>query len=78
MRGRGQRTAARSPPATEGNAPSPGKLFDINLLVMTGGRERTEREFRELFAASGFELARVVRAGATDIIEGRPTPKPSV
>lgn len=56
----------------EGNAPSPGKLIDINMLVMTGGRERTEREFRDLLSASGFELVRVVRAGATDIVEGRP------
>lgn len=58
----------------EGNAPSPGKLFDMNMLVMTGGRERTEREFKDLFAAAGFELVRVVRAGATDIVEGRPSP----
>ena len=57
----------------EGNTPSPGKIFDINMLVMTGGRERTEREFRDLFTAAGFELVRVVRAGATDIVEGRPT-----
>lgn len=56
----------------EGNGPSPGKLLDINMLVMTGGRERTEREFRALFDAAGFELVRVVRAGATDIVEGRP------
>lgn len=56
----------------EGNAPSPGKLFDMNMLVMTGGRERTEREFRELFAAAGFELVRVLRAGMTEIVEGRP------
>ena len=56
----------------EGNAPSPGKIFDMNMLVMTGGRERTEREFRDLFAAAGFELVRVVHAGPTDIVEGRP------
>lgn len=45
----------------------------MNMLVMTGGRERTEREFRELFRAAGFELVRVVRTPVTDIIEGRPT-----
>lgn len=56
----------------EGNAPSPGKLLDLNMLVMTGGRERTERELRELLQAAGFELVRVLRAGATDIVEGRP------
>jgi len=56
----------------EGNEPSPGKLFDMNMLVMTGGRERTEREFREILGAAGFELVRVVRTPGTDIVEGRP------
>ncbi len=45
-----------------GNAPSPGKLLDVNMLVMTGGRERTEEEYRALFAAAGFRLERVVPA----------------
>jgi len=43
-----------------GNSPSFSKFIDINMLVMTGGRERTEKEFADLFAASGFRLARVV------------------
>lgn len=56
-----------------GNAPSPGKLLDVNMLVMTGGRERTEEEFRDLYRKSGFELVRVVPAHPTaSIIEGRP------
>ena len=29
-----------------GNAPSEAKLFDINMLVVVGGRERTEEEDR--------------------------------
>lgn len=33
---------------------------DVNMLVCTGGRQRSEAEFRQLFAASGFQLARVV------------------
>jgi len=41
------------------NAPSFHKLMDINMLVMTGGRERTEAEYRTLFDASGFDLTRV-------------------
>jgi len=43
-----------------GNDPSPGKLMDVNMLVMAGGRERTEPEFRDLFAAAGFRLTRVI------------------
>ena len=44
----------------ERNEPSFSKFMDINMLVMTGGRERTEPEFRELLRAGGFELTRVV------------------
>jgi orsellinic acid C2-O-methyltransferase len=31
-------------------------LLDIQMLVVTGGRERSEQEFRELFDAAGFAL----------------------
>jgi hypothetical protein len=34
-------------------------LSDINMLVNTGGRERTEDEFRALFTAAGLELTSV-------------------
>ena len=56
-----------------GNTPSSGKLLDINMLVMTGGRERTEAEFASLYRAAGFELTRVIPAHpAASVIEGRP------
>jgi len=45
----------------EGNQPDPSKFLDLDMMVMTGGRERTEAEFKSLLAASGFELARVIR-----------------
>jgi CheY-like chemotaxis protein len=32
----------------EGDAPHPGKLLDIGMLVATGGQERTEPEYRGL------------------------------
>ncbi|GAC1651075.1 MAG: hypothetical protein NVS9B11_23800 [Candidatus Dormibacteraceae bacterium] len=55
-----------------GNAPSPGKFLDVNMLVMTGGRERTEAEYRALYKAAGFELTRIVPAHpSAAIIEGR-------
>jgi predicted O-methyltransferase YrrM len=44
----------------EGDAPHPGKFMDMNMLAMTGGMERTEKEFAELFARSGLRLRRVV------------------
>ncbi len=45
----------------EGNEADLSKFMDLNMLVMTGGRERTEAEFTSLLAAAGFRLARVVR-----------------
>ena len=43
-----------------GNTPAMGKFIDLIMLVMTGGRERTEEEFRNLLAAAGFTLTRVI------------------
>ena len=49
------------------------KFFDLNMLVMTGGKERTEAEFRQLFQSAGFKLLRVIPTDLpTSIIEGRP------
>ncbi len=44
----------------EGNGADWGKLMDVNMLVMTGGMERTEKQFKELLAKAGFKLTRVV------------------
>ncbi len=38
-------------------------LSDLNMLVVTGGRERSEREWQALFDASGFTLTRVLPVG---------------
>jgi hypothetical protein len=35
-------------------------LSDLTMLVMNGGRERTEAEYRELLDRAGLALARVV------------------
>jgi hypothetical protein len=57
----------------EGDEPSPSKWFDLNMLVMTGGRERTEAEYRNLFRAAGFELTQVVPTPSpSSVIEGVP------
>jgi hypothetical protein len=42
-----------------------GNHLDINMLVLTGGRERTSDEFVRLFADSGWRFLRVI-----------PTPSP--
>jgi hypothetical protein len=43
-----------------GNEPSVAKLLDLEMLVTTGGRERTEVEFKNLFESTGFELSRIM------------------
>jgi hypothetical protein len=54
-----------------GNEPHFSKFIDLNMLVMTGGRERTEEEFRALYEASGFRLTRVVATESPfSVIEG--------
>jgi len=40
--------------------PDLGKLIDIEMLAMPGGRERSADEFKALFARSGFEVMRIV------------------
>jgi hypothetical protein len=55
-----------------GNEPSFGKLLDLTMLVLPGGKERTEEEYRRLFADCGFELARIVPTDSEiSVIEGR-------
>jgi len=55
------------------NEASFASLLDLNMLVMSGGQERTEAEFVRLFNASGFCLTRVVPTLAlVSIIEGIP------
>jgi SAM-dependent methyltransferase len=54
-----------------GNEPSFSKGMDLQMLIMTGGRERTEAEYRELLAAGGFILTRVIPTESPmSIIEG--------
>ena len=56
-------------PASRGAAAN-----DVNMLVCTGGRQRSEDEFRALYAAAGFVLTRLVPMPPTNTmaIEGVP------
>jgi hypothetical protein len=55
-----------------GNAPDLGKLIDLEMLLMPGGRERTADEFDALFAKAGFELTRIIpTASPLSVIEAR-------
>jgi orsellinic acid C2-O-methyltransferase len=55
-------------PASRGAAAN-----DVNMLVSTGGRQRSEAEFRSLYAAAGFTLTRIVPTQSrVSVIEGAP------
>lgn len=43
-----------------GDAPHPGKMLDLVMLVFTGGQERTAEEYEMLLSKAGFRLAEVV------------------
>jgi hypothetical protein len=58
---------------TPSNTPDPAKWADLNMLALVTGRERTESEFRDLYAAAGFHLARAIPAGGLSILEGVPS-----
>jgi hypothetical protein len=45
------------------------KLMDLDMLVLNGGRQRTEEEFSELFRQVGLKLSRIVPAGLCSVVE---------
>lgn len=57
----------------ETNSRSFSKLLDINMMVMTSGRERTKSEFRALLDAADFTVTRIISTMAPQsIVEARP------
>jgi hypothetical protein len=56
------------PPGGEGAL---SKLSDLHMMVMTGGRERTEAEYGALLGAAGFRLTRIIPTESlVSVIEG--------
>jgi hypothetical protein len=53
-----------------GDAPHPGKMLDMIMLVGPGGQERTAEEYRTLLVQAGFRLTRVVPTeSAVSVVE---------
>ena len=59
-------------------------MSDLNMLAVTGGRERSEREWKTLFDAAGFTLTGVYPVGDdkqmvrnVGIVEAKPNASPS-
>jgi hypothetical protein len=44
----------------ERNIPHPGNFMDINMMVMTGGRERTAAQWKTLVEKAGLKFLRVI------------------
>ena len=54
----------------EGDTPHPGKMFDMVMLVIPGGQERTAAEYGTLLGKAGFRLERVVPTeSAVSVVE---------
>jgi hypothetical protein len=54
----------------EGDALHPGKMFDMVMLLVTGGRERMEAEYGSLLSKGGFKLTRVApTSSAVSVVE---------
>jgi len=55
----------------ETGQPHFSKMVDLEMLLTTGGKERTEAEYRNLLAASGFRLSQVIPTQSPfSVIEG--------
>jgi hypothetical protein len=56
-----------------GNNFDPGKFLDLEMLIFPGGHERSEMQFRDLFAAAGWRLSRIIPTpSGMSIVEGVP------
>jgi O-methyltransferase domain/Dimerisation domain len=70
MRGRNGQIVLLEMPVGPSNEPGLAKWIDIEMLVMAGGRERTETEYADLLARAGLKLARIVpTSGPLAVIE---------
>jgi len=57
------------------NSGDDGPLLDVHMMLLPGGRERTEAEFAQLFAAAGLRLTRViVTSGIMCLLEAELAP----
>lgn len=55
------------------NEPHVAPLMDLNMMVLTTGRERTEAEYATLLGKAGFRQERVVRSkGPYSVVEAAP------
>ena len=59
------------------NGDERGSQLDLTMMIMTGGQERTESEWRNLLHSTGFTITRILKKeGQLDLIEARPNEMP--
>ena len=56
----------------EDGQPHPAKLLDLHMLVLLGGRERTETEWRSLLGGARFTVTDISHHARSSLIEARP------
>jgi SAM-dependent methyltransferase len=56
----------------EDGRPHPAKQLDLHMLLMLGGRERTESAWRRLLREGGFSIESVVQSARSSLIEAVP------
>ncbi|MDX1438083.1 MAG: methyltransferase, partial [Anaerolineales bacterium] len=57
----------------EDGSASPARRIDMIMMILTGGLERTELEYRQLLEQAGFKIGKIVATpGGTGIIEAQP------
>ena len=61
-------------PMPDAEVQHPGQVLDIIMLAVTGGRERSEADYRALLARGGWALERVVpTASPLSLVEAVPS-----
>lgn len=54
-----------------GNEPFAGKLLDLAMLLVPGGKERTAEEYKVLYEAAGFQFTKIVPTSMeVSVVEG--------
>jgi len=55
-----------------GDEPHPGKLIDLEMMLVTGGRERTALEYQTLLHDAGFgDIKLIPTAASATVVEAR-------
>jgi SAM-dependent methyltransferase len=56
----------------EDGGPHPAKLLDLHMLVLLGGRERTDGDWRRLLTNAGFDITSIAMGPRSALIEAAP------